>query len=97
MAQLLIDGGADVSAAYKDGSTPLHGAARTGRVAVARLLIDGGADVLAAGKDGSTPLHYAERNGHEAVTRLLRNRGATSAPLIAVRAPTTSILQALEI
>ena len=96
VARLLIDGGADASVVDKDGSAQLHRAAQYGHEAAARLLIDVGADVLALANDGSTPLYYAERNGPGAVSRLLRNRGAASAPLIAVRTPTTSVLQALE-
>ena len=56
---MLMDEGAEFSAAGKNGSTPLHNAARHGHEAVARLLTDGGADVLAADKDGLTPLHEA--------------------------------------
>ena len=87
MARRLIDGGADVSAAEKDGWTPLHFAARNGYKAVIRLLIDGGADISAAEKDGWTPLHVAEQNGHEAVARLLHDRGATGTQLTAARCP----------
>ena len=86
VAQRLIDVGADISAARKDGQTPLHAAVESGHEVVARLLIDGSADVSAADKDGSTPLHVAERNGHEAVARLLRGRGAIGAQLVAARA-----------
>ena len=57
------DGGAVVSAADKDGPTPLHFAMRYRDEAVAQLLIDGRADVLAADKHGQTPLHFAAENG----------------------------------
>ena len=97
VARLLIDGGADVSAADKYGSTPLLHAASNESEAVAQVLIDGGAEVLATEKDGSTQLCCAGRNKRMAVARLLRIRGATGAPLIAVRAPTISDLQALAV
>ena len=71
IARLLIFGGADVSAADKDGWTPLREAARHGHEAIARLLIDGGADVSTADKGGLTPLHHAAWNGYEAVVKLL--------------------------
>ena len=70
VARLLIDRGADVSAANKYGSTPLHRASEAGHEAVARLLVDRGADVSAADEDGSTPLHRALQRGHEAVARV---------------------------
>jgi sirohydrochlorin ferrochelatase len=76
IAQLLIDRGADVSAARKDGWTPLHLASRGGHEAVAQLLFDRGADVSAADEDGETPLHFASSGGYEAVARLLIDRGA---------------------
>jgi len=77
MAQLLIDLGAKVSAADRDGWTPLHRASHEGHEAVARLLVGRGADVSAADKDGWTPLHRATQIGHMAVARLLRAREAT--------------------
>ena len=61
----LIDKGADVTAAAKDGWTPLHWASRCGDEALVRLLIDNGADVAAADNDGWTPLHGASVWGHE--------------------------------
>jgi len=76
IAQLLIDRGADVSAADKDSQTPLHIASQRGQEAVARLLIDRGADVSAATRDRQTPLHLASQGGHEAAARLLIDRGA---------------------
>ncbi|KAF8536576.1 ankyrin repeat-containing domain protein [Trichophaea hybrida] len=57
VASVLIDKGADVAAAAKDGSTPLHWASWDGHQELARLLIDKGVDVSAADKDGTTPLH----------------------------------------
>ena len=76
MALLLTDGGADVSAADKCGSTPLHDALKYRRAAIARLLRGEGANVSLADKNGSTPLHKAAQNGKEAVARLLMDRGA---------------------
>lgn len=45
MANFLIDRGADVNAQGANGITPLHWAARSGNLLVARLLLDRGADV----------------------------------------------------
>jgi ankyrin repeat protein len=76
IARLLIDGGADVSAADDVELTPLHCASYTGHQAIARLLIDRGANVSAAKKDGRTPLHLALESRHEAIARLLIESGA---------------------
>ncbi|KAA8894638.1 ankyrin repeat-containing domain protein, partial [Sphaerosporella brunnea] len=53
---VLIENGADVSAASARGLTPLHCAVAPGREQVAALLIAKGADVSAVDGDGRTPL-----------------------------------------
>jgi len=59
-----------------NGRTPLHNAAYTGKLGIAKLLIGRGADVNAMTGTGSTPLHGATLYGHEAVVRLLVDKGA---------------------
>ena len=59
--------------------TPLHSAATSGSVAVARLLLDAGADPNARQSHGWTPLHSAAQNGNAALTALLLERGADPA------------------
>jgi len=76
IARLLVDRGADVSSAGKNGWTPLHTASRRGYEAIAQLLFDWGANFSAADKDGRTPLHIASERGHEAVAQLLVDWGA---------------------
>ena len=76
VARQLVEQGADVSAADKYGTTPLHLACKEGHQEVARLLIEQGADVSAVDKDGTTPLHIASRNGHQEVARPLIEQGA---------------------
>jgi ankyrin repeat protein len=58
--------------------TPLHWAARYGRVKVAALLIAKGADLSAKTGEGEgwTPLHYAAAEGGPGVVRLLLDKGA---------------------
>lgn len=81
VAGLLIDEGADPSA-HIDGSwhaeTPLHWAASSDDVEVARALIDRGADIEATGASigGGSPLDDAVGYGCWQVARLLVERGA---------------------
>ena len=87
----LLAKGVPVDSTIGDGETPLHGAARGGREAVARLLLAKGASVNAVSAvkveydwnesveylyGGETPLHMAAGRGHEAVVRLLLDKGA---------------------
>jgi hypothetical protein len=78
---VLIAAGADPSAAVEGSwhaETPLHWAASSDDVEVARALIDGGADIEATGASiaGGTPLDDAVGYGCWQVARLLVERGA---------------------
>lgn len=78
---VLIDAGADPSAAIEGSwhkETPLHWAASSDDVDVARALIDGGANIEAAGASiaGGSPLDDAIGYGCWQVARLLLERGA---------------------
>ena len=59
VARLLLERGADPNARMKEGLTPLHVAARDGRVDVARVLLKHGANVGAEDNKGRTPFHAA--------------------------------------
>lgn len=57
--------------------TPLHQAARDGRLDAARALLDAGANVVRAhAVTGEHPLHQAAQSGHADLVRLLLERGA---------------------
>jgi ankyrin repeat protein len=78
---MLIEAGADPSAPVTGSwhaETPLHWAASSDDVEVARALIDGGADIEAPGASiaGGTPLDDAVGYGCWQVARLLVERGA---------------------
>ena len=77
---LLIDAGGDPNATVLGSwhaETPLHWAASSDDVEVARALIDGGADIEATGASiaGGTPLDDAVGYGCWQVARLLVDRG----------------------
>lgn len=85
VARLLIENGAEVSAATFVGVTPLRHAVQNGHEAVFELLISNGANVSAAATSpwhdanlyaGSTPLHCAALHGHYVMARLLIENGA---------------------
>ena len=56
--------------------TPLHVAAKWGKITLVTMLIEKGANIEAKTRDGLTPLHCAARSGHDAVVDLLLERGA---------------------
>ncbi len=59
IAELLLAKGADLKAAMKDGSTPLHLAAHSGDAEMIAILVAKGADQKAVDMDGRTPLQVA--------------------------------------
>ena len=60
MLELLVELKADVKAITEDKNlkTPLHIAARSGRLDIAQKLINCAVSVCACTKDGSAPLHF---------------------------------------
>jgi len=59
VAEILIEGGADINYKNEDGSTALHTAIAFGKTEVAEILIDAGIDLNIKNNDGSTALHTA--------------------------------------
>jgi hypothetical protein len=76
IVRLLIDAGADLSAADREGNTPLHIAAY-GDTAVVRLLLEAGAHAKARNKAGQTPADCAADAlppSRAAILRLLKGK-----------------------
>jgi ankyrin repeat protein len=76
VVRLLIDAGADPNGRSPGDETPLHWAASSDDVDVAKALIDGGADIEAAGGSIGTPLGNAVGYCCWHVAGLLVARGA---------------------
>jgi Ankyrin repeats (3 copies) len=76
VARLLLEHGADANAPRDDHSTPLHVAARYGRVEVVHVLLEHGANVTAEDKYGSTASQLASDMGHEEIAKLLSEHRA---------------------
>jgi ankyrin repeat protein len=74
LARTLLDAGADVNGATRQGATALMWA--TGDMVKVQLLLDRGAAVNARMQDGTTALVTAARRGKLDVMRLLLTRGA---------------------
>ena len=77
IARLLIDAGADVNLADKDGATPLLVAAAIDRQDIVRLLVLlGGAELNIQDAEGSTPLMKAIGKGDRKTVSFLLEKGA---------------------
>ncbi|CAN0236872.1 unnamed protein product [Scytosiphon promiscuus] len=62
--------------AYKDGSTPLHYAVRSGKQAIVKMLVMARVDVNIRDGNGDGPLHLAINNGHVELAEMLLLGGA---------------------
>ena len=67
--------GADVNKGGLGGDSALHGAARKGRIEVARALLQAGANARKSNNYGQPPLHASEK-GHIEIVRALLEAGA---------------------
>jgi ankyrin repeat protein len=77
VARLLLERGTDVNVLGGNNKTPLHMAARNGRVGVLRVLLEHGANVGVEDKEGGTPLHAAVGSGKVEVVSMLLEHGAS--------------------
>jgi ankyrin repeat protein len=92
IARALLQGGADVNAANKDGSTALHRATQLGDVELVQLLLAAGANVNAQAKGGRTALITSAAWNFPECTAALLAAGAD--PQIATQEGTTAMSMA---
>ena len=76
VAQLLLEGGAEINMQDRFRMTPLHWASHSGHCGVAKLLLESGADLNIQCRSGYTPLKIAAMNGRIDVVKLFLKRGA---------------------
>lgn len=82
--EALVEGGANMEAAFTGdslnshlyGETPLLAAVRMGCLEAVRLLVGAGAGLETTGKVGNTPISCAARAGHLDIVRFLAESGA---------------------
>eukprot|EP00756_Hemistasia_phaeocysticola_P053244 Hpha_TRINITY_DN28701_c0_g1::TRINITY_DN28701_c0_g1_i1::g.42413::m.42413 len=95
---LLLNAGADPSAATPGGRTALHKAAFNGHTEVVRTLLASGALLNARDSDGLFPVHAAADRGHQEVVQLLEHTGpAAAAPRVRPDPPMLSPPSLLEL
>ena len=73
---LIVTRRQDPNVSHGSQGTPLHVAAVSGHISIARPLLEHNADVNAWDMDHRTPLHAAARNGNVDIAQLLLNCGA---------------------
>jgi ankyrin repeat protein len=78
VVQLLLDHNADVQLHDNKENTPLHSAAESGRLEIARVLLKSNAEVNSRNDDGYTPLFLALKNRNPDVARLLLDHNANA-------------------
>ena len=78
IAQLLLEHGADINAASRNGQRvmPLHSSVAGQHLALTKLLLEHGADVNATQEGGFTSLQGAAQNGQHEMVELLLKYGA---------------------
>lgn len=79
VCEVLLEHGAAVNMAKKNGTTPLFQAAQKGFHDIALLLISRGATVNQSNDRGATPLTISSQHGHRSVVKLLLGSHASPA------------------
>jgi uncharacterized protein len=89
LAKLLLDSGADVNLAARNGLavSPLHSAVARDDASLVELLLARGANPNAHEGSGMTPLHTAAGHGNRDVIAMLRAAGARAIPAKDGRTP----------
>jgi ankyrin repeat protein len=77
--KVLVESGANVSAANAEGNTAMHAASKDGRIEILDYLISVGGNVNACNLAGNTPVFWACMAGHKDAVVTLAERGANVA------------------
>ncbi|KAL7929360.1 ankyrin repeat-containing domain protein [Trichoderma chlorosporum] len=75
VVQLLLEKGASVDAQGREGTAPIHCAARAGNLEMVEMLLEFGANIDIADGYGNTALHEAALNGSAEIFETLCKRG----------------------
>ena len=76
IVKALLDGGADVNKANKDGATPLMASTNHSSAEIAMILLDAGANPNAVNNNGVTALMFSAFLGNSEVAQILLDGGA---------------------
>jgi len=90
---LLIAKGADPSLSKADGTTPLHEAAHSGKLEIAKRLVEHGAEVNALNAIGRPPTHFAAEKDHNDLVKYLKQQGAKPGEI----SPITELLESADL
>ena len=74
--RVVLEHGANVGAEDKKGRTPLHQAAKYGKVEDMRVLLEHDADVGVEDKEGNTPFQTVRKLRRREIMELLLDHGA---------------------
>ena len=69
----------------KKGRSPLHGAAKFGRLDLVPILIAAGADITASTKNGMRPIHQGVRKDNVPMVELLNKLASVAFPSMILR------------
>lgn len=90
---MLIAKGADPSLSKADGTTPLHEAAHSGKLEIAKRLVEHGAEVNALNAIGRPPTHFAAEKDHNDLVKYLKQQGAKPGEI----SPITELLESADL
>lgn len=85
--QMLLDASTDIDGLSRNGQTPLHAAATSGRLTAVELLVSNKANLNMQDGRGISALGHAAKNGHIPVVEYLLSQGASPHVAAGVHSP----------